>query len=41
MEVFRLRVFTSTTQEDSLTQLFVSISKIFVSGNFCDKVRRS
>ena len=40
MKVLRLRILSSTTREDSLTQLFVSTCKIIVSGHFCNKGRK-
>ena len=39
IKFLRFRILSSTTRDDSLTQLIVPTCKIFVSGHFCDKGR--
>lgn len=40
IKALRLRILSSTTQEDSSRQLFVSTCKIIVSMRFCNKGRK-
>lgn len=37
MKVSRLKIFSSTKQEDLFTQLFVTTCKIIVSAQYCNK----